>query len=408
MRMDAFFKELGGRVLERWKRENFSLEKFPEIARGALDERLPSEHVDLSAFIQEFLLNDEQPLQTQSGFGQPELVAYDHSRFYIQILFWMDGTTDIHQHEFSGAFHVMSGSSIHAHYEFENAQSVTPHLRVGEVRMKNIELLETGRTVPIVSGQSCIHSLFHLDTPSITVVVRTQNDPGMNPQFNYLPPHMAVDPMFNDTLTMRRKQLLDLLEQIEEPAYSDLVLQMIEDLDFERGFYILQHCMGRLTDLGDWGSALAAFEKKHGALAAGVAATLDEGVRRDAIKGMRSSISEPEHRFFLALLMNVPTRTDLLTLVAQRFPEVPPVETVLRWAQELEEESPFGLVLLDACFPETLEIAIEEQSALFLAALRHFMVGGKKVPTELRALSAKQVKELRGIFTASSLRVLVG
>ncbi|MEQ1748784.1 MAG: hypothetical protein ABL974_05145 [Prosthecobacter sp.] len=406
--MDAFFKELGSRVLERWKRENFSLEKFPEIARGALEERLPSEHVDLAGFIQEFLLNDEQPLQTQSGFGQPELVAYDHPRFYIQILFWMDGTTDIHQHEFSGAFHVMSGSSIHAHYEFEKAQSVTPHLRVGEVRMKNIELLETGRTVPIISGQSCIHSLFHLDTPSITVVVRTQNDPGMNPQFNYLPPHMAVDPMFNDTLTMRRKQLLDLLEQIEEPAYSDLVLEMIEDLDFERGFYILQHCMGRLTDLDDWGTALAAFEKKHGALAAGVAATLDEGVRRDAIKGMRSSISEPEHRFFLALLMNVPTRADLLTLVAQRFPEVPPVETLLRWAQELEDESPFGLLVLDACFPETLEIAIEEQSALFLAALRHFMVGGKKVPTELRALSAKQVKELRDIFTASSLRVLVG
>jgi len=182
----------------------------------------------------------------------------------------------------------------------------------------------------------------------------------------------------------------------------------VVDLDFERGFYILQHCMGRLADLGDWGSALAAFEKKHGVLAAGVAATLDEGVRRDAIKGMRSSISEPEHRFFLALLMNVSTRADLLTLVAQRFPEVPPVETVLRWAQELEEESPFGLVILDACFPETLEIAIEEQSALFLAALRHFMVGGKKSPDELRALSAKQVKELRGIFTVSSLRVLVG
>ncbi len=406
--MDTFFKELGSKVLEQWKRENFSLGKFPEIARRALEARRPSEHVDLSAFIQEFLLNDEQPLQTQSGFGQPELVAYDHPRFYIQILFWMDGTTDIHQHEFSGAFHVMSGSSIHAHYEFERAQTVTPHLRVGEVRMKNIELLETGRTVPIVSGQSCIHSLFHLDTPSITVVVRTQNDPGMNPQFNYLPPHMAVDPMFNDTLTMRRKQLLDLLEQIEEPAYSDLVLEMIGDLDFERGFYILQHCMGRLADLGDWGSALAAFEKKHGVLAAGVAATLDEGVRRDAIKGMRSSISEPEHRFFLALLMNVSTRADLLTLVAQRLPEVPPVETVLRWAQELEEESPFGLVILDACFPETLEIAIEEQSALFLAALRHFMVGGKKSPDELRALSAKQVKELRGIFTVSSLRVLVG
>ena len=41
--MDAFFKELGRTVLERWKRENFSLAKFPEIARAALDEQPPGQ-----------------------------------------------------------------------------------------------------------------------------------------------------------------------------------------------------------------------------------------------------------------------------------------------------------------------------------------------------------------------------
>lgn len=405
--MDSFFEELGQTVLKRWKQVNFSLEKFPEIARLALDERMPSEHVDLPAFLRGFLLNDEQTLQTQSGFGQPELVAFDHPRFYIQILFWMDGTTDIHQHEFSGAFHVMSGSSIHAHYEFENAQSITPHLRIGDVRMKSIELLETGRTVPIISGQACIHSLFHLDTPSVTVVVRTQNDPGMNPQFNYLPPRIALDPMLNDTLTMRRKQLLDLLEQMEEPAYAEFVLEMIADLDFERGFYILQHCMGHLWNLGVWEKALGIFERKHGTLAAGVGATLDEGVRRDVIKGMRSAIAEPEHRFFLALLMNVTTRDDLFELVAQRFPEAAPLETILRWAHELEEESDFGPSILDACFPESLEVTLDEQSPLFLAALRYFMLGGGAAPAGLDALPASKIQELGAIFAASSLRVLV-
>jgi hypothetical protein len=42
---------------------------------------------------------------------------------------------------------------------------------------------------------------------------------------------------------------------------------------------------------------------------------------------------DPEHRFFLALLLNVSTRTDLLALVEQSFPEAPPVETILRWAE---------------------------------------------------------------------------
>src|SRR3954468_14051888 len=278
--MERLFKELGDTVLERWKRANFSLAKFPEIARAALDARPPAKRVKLPAVMRDFLLREEQPAQTDSPFGEPEIVVYSHPRFYIQLLFWMDGTTAIHQHEFSGAFHVMHGSSIHAHYEFEKARSVTPYLRIGNLRMKQMELLESGRTVPIASGQQDIHSLFHLDSPSVTVVVRTQHDPGTGPQLNYLPPHIAIDPHFSDTLMLRRKQLLDVLEQGEDSAYAELVKEMVADLDFERGFSVLQHCMQYLQQLNEWESVLRVFEKKHGALAKGVAATLQEDVRR--------------------------------------------------------------------------------------------------------------------------------
>ena len=182
---------------------------------------------------------------------------------------------------------------------------------------------------------------------------------------------------------------------------------MIEELDFERGFFILQECMGHLRDAGEWEAVIRAFREKHGKLAAGVAATLEENVRRDVIKELRSSIAETEHRFFLALLMNVPARSDLLKLVAQRFPKVAPVETVLRWAEELAELSDYGIAILDAGFPGSLSVAIEKQSDLFLAALRHFMKDGKKIPDALRVLSAAQLRELRFVFAASSLGVLL-
>lgn len=405
--MDVFFENLGRTVLQRWKRVNFSLEKFPGIAKKALEETPPSAKVDLATLIEDFLLNDEKPPQSQSGFGQPELVAFDHPRFYIQILFWMDGTTDIHQHEFSGAFHVMHGSSIHAHFTFENGRSITPHLRVGDVCMKRIELLPTGRTVSIISGSSCIHSLFHLDTPSVTIVVRTHNDPGTGPQFNYLPPHIAMDPMHTDTLTMRRKQLLDLLEQTGDPGYAKIVFEMIKVLDYERGFYVLQHCMGHLQDLGGWVAVFGAFRKKHGKLAEGIATTLDEGLRRDRIKQMRGTISEPEHRFFLALLMNAPTRAAVLKIVKQRFSEQAGTDTILRWAEELTEETDSGIAILDAVFPESLAVEIGRQSELVHAALRHFMIGGEKLPLVLRHLKAPKIKQLFDAFVSSSLRVLV-
>ncbi len=395
--MDAFFKDLGDHVLAEWKHANFSLASFPAIASAALKRMPPSENVDLESFLHAFLLDDAQPFQTESGFGEPEVVAYDHPRFYIQLLFWMDGTTAIHQHEFSGAFHVLRGSSIHSQFDFLNVRPVTPYFRVGDLRMKKIDLLETGATVQIRSGPKCIHSLFHLDAPSVTVVIRTQNDPGTAPQFNYHPPHVALDPLLSDSLTMRRRQVLDVLEQTADPTYTDLVLEMIRELDFERGFYILQTARPYLQDLGDWDSALASFAAKHGRIADGIGATLEEASRRETIRGLRAHIAEPEHRFFLALLMNADSLPAVLAVVAKRFPEQPPEATVLRWAKELIEFPDDDVELLDARFrdhsPETI-----------LAVLEAMM---KKNSRRARGIIQAEWDEIRAEFAASSLRVLV-
>jgi len=369
--MNSYFEKLGRTVLERWQERNFSLEVFPELTRTAIDEAPPSENVDIEELIREFLLNDDQPFQSESSFGQPELIAFNDTRFYIQILFWLEGTTEIHQHEFSGAFHVMGGSSVHSEFDFVGARSVTPHIRTGDLRVKRIELLETGRTVPITSGRGCIHSLFHLDTPSITMVIRTHHDPGTGPQYNYLPPHIAINPLHADSLTARRKQLLDVLETTEDPDYGTHVNEMMGRLDFERGFNMLRHAMPRLKELDEWDEVLATFQSKHGELALGVPDTLAECLRRETISRMRHFIVNPEHRFFLALLMNVQNRADIFALVTRRFPGSSPIDTILGWAEELVEPNDFGLTLLDAAFPETPDFDFEEQSRLLIDVLKN-------------------------------------
>jgi hypothetical protein len=318
--MNCYFEKLGRTVLERWREQNFSLAVFPELTRIAIEEAPPSENIDIEELIHEFLSNDDQPFQSESSFGQPELIAFNDTRFYIQILFWLEGTTEIHQHEFSGAFHVMGGSSVHSEFDFVGARSVTPHICTGDLRVKRIELLETGRTVTITSGRDCIHSLFHLDTPSITVVIRTHHDPGTGPQYNYLPPHIAINPLHADSLTARRKQLLDVLETIDDPDYGTHVNEMMGRLDFERGFNMLRHAMPRLKELNEWDEVLATFQNKHGELALGVPDTLAECLRRETISQMRHFIVNPEHRFFLALLINVQNRADIFALVTRRFP----------------------------------------------------------------------------------------
>jgi len=399
--MNPYFEKLGRTVADRWQERNFSLEAFPELARLALDEFPPSGNVDLDALIREFLSDDEQPFQSESGFGQPELVAFNHPRFYIQILFWLDGTTEIHQHEFSGAFHVMRGSSIHSEFDFTGARSVTPHLRIGELRMKQVELLETGRTVPITSGRECIHSLFHLDTPSVTVVVRTHNDPGTGPQYNYLPPHIAIDPLHSDPLTMRRQQLLDVLETLDDPDYANIVNEMAETLDFERGFKILRYTMPHLQNLGEWETVLTTFQNRHGELANGVPDTLTECLRRDSLSGMRNQIVDPDHRFFLALLLNVPTRKDILAFIAKRIPDQSPIETILGWAEELIEPSDFGISLLNAFISESPEVPIEALPQMLIDTLAQAL-GKSPESADLR----EDFPEIRAVLTGSCLSPL--
>jgi len=402
--MDTYFAELGHTVLKRWKEVNFSLPAFPLIAKEALESCPPSEQVDLNDLIQDFLLSDEQPSQSSSGFGQPELIVYEHPRFYIQVLFWLDGTTDIHQHEFSGAFHVMEGSSLHSHFEFANPEPITAHFRLGDLVLKETQFLQTGCTVTITSGAACIHSLFHLDTPSVTVVVRTQSDPGTGPQFTYLPPHVALDPVQDDALTMRRKQLLDALERVGDPSYPDLVLAMLEELDFERGFFILQNGIGHLRSLGAWDAAWETFATKHGAQSNKILPTLEEVIRRDGIANLRNSIEWVEHRFFMALLLNVPERRKILEFVAMRL-DGDPVESILRWADELMEVSDDEVWILDANLATPSTVPSEDGRGVILAALRQFLLGGP-APQELASVSDVEQQALQEALAASSWRVL--
>jgi hypothetical protein len=198
--------------------------------------------------------------------------------------------------------------------------------------------------------------------------------------------------------------VLDLLGQVQDPAYVDLVLKMVGELDFERGFHTLQNCMDHLRGLGAWERVHAAFQKKHGVLSVGIESTLDECRLRDCIKAMRGRISDPEHRFFLALLLNVRKRDDLFSLVVQRFPEVAAVETIMRWGEELLEETDFGVVILDAAFPRELEVDFEEQPSVFLAALRKIMDVDFKLVGDF---PKNALEPIRSTFAASSLGLLV-
>ncbi|NCN28406.1 hypothetical protein GW915_12635 [bacterium] len=396
--MKTFFSELGQAVLTSWGKENFSLKAFPNIATKILQECNPSKNIELKALQKDFLLNNNQLQQTNSGFGQPELIVFHHPRFYIQVLFWLDGTTDIHQHAFSGAFHVLSGSSIHTEFEFTETESLSSHFKIGELKKRKLELLTQGKSVPIRAKDKLIHSLFHLDTPSVTVVIRTHND-ALETQLNYLPPCVALDPTHSDPLNLRRLQLLDVLHASDDDEYADLVIQMINSLDLETAFSVLQHTISPLTELGEWKNVFSHFAKKHGQMATELEASILEESRRTKISQMRTHIIDSDHRFFLALIMNSSIQSEILDLVSQRVKEEDSIETVIAWLCELIEVDDFSTSILNASFPEILDLPQELQAEQMINVARQSLLGNKPEPGSdeeliLQALIGSSLKPL--------------
>ncbi|HRH46497.1 MAG TPA: hypothetical protein PKY82_32940, partial [Pyrinomonadaceae bacterium] len=118
------FKQLGKIIEQNWRDKNYSEDLFPAVAAHALREFGLPEKVtawDTIAWaLGETTLPEQRDLPGR--FGDPPITLYNSPRFHIDIYFWMEGTTSIHQHAFCGAFQVIHGSSIHSSYEFDKKE----------------------------------------------------------------------------------------------------------------------------------------------------------------------------------------------------------------------------------------------------------------------------------------------
>src|SRR5947209_13453020 len=105
------FNELGLLVESLWRERNYSEAEFPELAAQALAEiDLARRGVTPWEIIRWLHTESQLPRQQDidATFGNPPITLFCGSRFYVDIYLWLDGTTDIHQHGFAGAFQILA------------------------------------------------------------------------------------------------------------------------------------------------------------------------------------------------------------------------------------------------------------------------------------------------------------
>lgn len=351
------FQKLGAEIEDAWRGLNYNEDAFPKLAADALrGADLPSK-VSAWEVIEWTLRQSELPPQKDPTaiFGDPPITLFVAPRFYIDVYFWLDGTTQVHQHGFCGAFQVLLGSSLHSWYEFEPAESINAFLETGEMRLKVCELLKVGDVHEILAGRQYIHSLFHLDQPSATIVVRTEKSPLYLPQFSYHKPYVALDPFFDHQTTTKKLQSLGPLFQVNHPDTDQMISELLETSDFQTSLALLStvhnHLSGGfLGQLFNLEGPAARFKvlleivaRRHGPKAERLSEIFEHRNRVNEIVRRRGFVTNPEHRFFFALLLNVDGRDRIFSLVKTRYPDSDPLDKILDWTYDLAQTRVVGV-----------------------------------------------------------------
>lgn len=329
-------EELGNEIEAAWRDADYRTEAFASIAQTALEQRALPAVAWTDRIFRWFLSSPQVPHQPPHlAFGEPPIQLYAGRRFYIEALFWTDGTTSIHRHSFSGAFQVLLGGSIHTTYSFTQSEQIDGNFALGTLTADRSELLRPGDIRRIESGGRFVHSLFHLERPSLTLVVRTRHDSGTSPQYSYLHPGIAYDPLVHDERMSRLLRLLDILDD-QRPETHDLLAEIAATSDFGSVVTMLMRwfCIHPVTP-ERCEPLLAIIARRHRALADSLRLALQEGRRQALIIQRRRKHHRAEHRFFLALLLNVGDRAQIMRFVQQQFPHADPIELIMTWIKEL-------------------------------------------------------------------------
>lgn len=131
-------------------------------------------------------------LNLYNGFGQPPVTLFNNDHFAIDLYFWMDADTSIHDHSFSGAFKILQGRSLHEQYEIEKDRLWDEDIAQVKLNRVKSHIVGEGTIHKITRGPSFCHRLVHLDSPTVTLCLRTVNDRERK-QWHYFNNGMAIE-----------------------------------------------------------------------------------------------------------------------------------------------------------------------------------------------------------------------
>lgn len=323
--------ELGKCIAAKARPLHFEEGAFVRIATEELGRTLSEGGLDAGAIARWVVSTDMLPHQhdVSAHFGQPPITVYAHPRFYIQVIFWVRGETAVHRHSFSGAYAVLQGRSIQIRYRFEPATTINPQLMLGRLAVEDLEFVEPGDVHPI--QHDLVHCVFHVGSPTVSLVIRTDSEPQSLPQYSYAWPGVAYDPFRQTAPISRKTQLLDTLAMVDVEAALECcsALCVSTETDISTWWFVSAQLARRkdsdalLDVLCKGGSA------RFGRVGQVASIALYEMRRVAKLSMLRRSALHPTMSWWLTALMLLPDRASIERMLAMCLPEHNFMDTAL-------------------------------------------------------------------------------
>ena len=233
---------IGEDIERRWAARNYRRRYFEDIAAECLlaasfhrqfDEEEIITWVNRAASL-------PQQLDPRSNFGQPPLTMWRTDRFVVDLYFWVDTETSIHDHSFSGAFTNLTGQSLNCTYQFDRGVQADEGILPGSLLLNRVEHLKPGDVCTITAGPKFIHRVWHLDCPTITLVPRTITRQRGLWQYSYYPEGIAVRYRRKTPIEFqRRREFLQYLFRRNHPRRIELAEEVLNRARGYRLFTLL-------------------------------------------------------------------------------------------------------------------------------------------------------------------------
>ena len=189
------FQTLIARVKRDLTKAGTSLTAFPAVATRILEDfeyDWSKDQLD-AALSDWFRSSGELPEQVSlhNTFGQPPISLFNNGSVVVDLYLWVGCDTAIHSHGFRGAFRVLHGKSLHEAFKVKVSRRISPGVMTFEPGIPQRAILEAGDVRTILPGERLTHRVIHLENPTVTLCVKTINEPGLH-QWDFHPDGLAL------------------------------------------------------------------------------------------------------------------------------------------------------------------------------------------------------------------------